>query len=216
MQQLFPREGETQPRLRFPEFQNAGEWELKRLGDFASFYKGKGITKAEIVINGRRLCIRYGELYTHYGEVIDDVFSRTDTADADLFLSRSNDIIIPGSGETKLDIAKASCVMHADVALGGDLNVIRTDHNGVFLSYFLNGPKKLEIAKVAQGDTVVHLYPSQLKELVIGLPSEPEQNMIASCLTSLDDLIASQTQRIEALRTHKKGLMQQLFPPPAE
>jgi type I restriction enzyme S subunit len=212
MQQLFPREGETKPRLRFPEFQNAGEWEEKKLGDVASFFKGKGLSKADIAAEGRHPCIRYGELYTHYGEVINEIISRTDVADADLFFSQSNDVIIPGSGETKLDIAKASCVMHDDVALGGDLNVIRTAHNGVFLSYYLNGPKRLDIAKVAQGHTVVHLYPSQLQKLAIVLPKKTEQKRIADCLTTLDDLIAAQTQKVEALKTHKKGLMQQLFP----
>jgi type I restriction enzyme, S subunit len=212
MQQLFPREGETQPRLRLPEFRDAGEWEEKRLGDVASFFKGKGISKADISATGRHPCIRYGELYTRYGEVIDDIFSRTDVADADLFFSQSNDVIIPASGETKLDIAKASCVMRGNVALGGDLNVIRTDHNGVFLSYYLNGPKRLDIAKVAQGHTVVHLYPSQLEKLIVFIPEESEQQRIADCLTFLDDLITSQTQKLAALKTHKKGLMQQLFP----
>jgi type I restriction enzyme S subunit len=212
MQQLFPTDGETQPRLRFPEFQDAGEWAKNKLGDVASFFKGKGISKADIAASGRHPCIRYGELYTRYGEVINEIISRTDVADADLFFSQSNDVIIPASGETKLDIAKASCVMHDDVALGGDLNVIRTGHNGVFLSYYLNGPKRLDIAKVAQGDTVVHLYPSQLEKLGVFLPEIHEQQRIADCLTSLDDLIAAQTQKLDALKTHKKGLMQQLFP----
>jgi len=200
------------PKLRFPEFRKADRWEEKRLGEVASFFKGKGISKAEIATNGRRPCIRYGELYTRYGEVIDKVFSRTDADDAELFFSRSNDVIIPGSGETKLDIAKASCVMHDDVALGGDLNVIRTKHNGVFLSYYFNGPKKRDIAMVAQGDTVVHLYPSQLEKLAIALPKEAEQQKIAECLSSVDGLIAAQARKLDALKTHKKGLMQQLFP----
>ena len=200
------------PKLRFPEFRDAAGWDEKRLGEVASFFKGKGISKAEIATNGRHPCIRYGELYTRYGEVIDEVFSRTDADEADLFFSRSNDVIIPGSGETKLDIAKASCVMHDDVALGGDLNVIRTEHNGVFLSYYFNGPKKWDIAKVAQGDTVVHLYPSQLAKLAIARPKEPEQQKIAECLSSVDELIAAQARKLDALKTHKKGLMQQLFP----
>lgn len=131
-----------------------------------------------------------------------------------MFFSKSNDVIIPASGETKLDIAKASCVMHDDVALGGDLNVIRTSHNGVFLSYYLNGPKRMDIAKVAQGDTVVHLYPSQLEKLDVFIPEILEQQRIASCLSSLDDLITAETQKLEALKAHKKGLMQQLFSSP--
>ena len=200
------------PKLRFPEFRDAGEWDKTNLGKVASFFKGKGISKADIVNNGRRQCIRYGELYTRYGEVIEHVFSRTNASDIELFLSQRNDVIIPASGETKLDIAKASCVIHDGIALGSDLNVIRTSGNGTFLSYYLNGPKKFDIAKVAQGDTVVHLYPSQLEKLKISIPGKPEQKKIADCLSSLDKRIAAQARKVVALQTHKKGLMQKLFP----
>ena len=70
MQQLFPREGETTPRLRFPEFRDAGEWEVKRLGEVAAFHKGKGVSKSDISPDGVLPCIRYGELYTRYLNVI--------------------------------------------------------------------------------------------------------------------------------------------------
>lgn len=201
------------PKLRFPEFKNRPGWEEKSLGSQANFYKGRGVSKAEVDPSGTRPCIRYGELYTRYGEVIKDVFSLTNASDAGLFLSRKNDVIIPASGETKEDIATASCVMLDDVALGSDLNVIRTKHDGVFLSYLLNGKKRPDIAKLAQGDTVVHLYPSQLEQLPVAFPNlVAEQRKIAACLTSLDELIAAEGRKLEALRAHKKGLMQQLFP----
>ena len=200
------------PKLRFPEFRDGPGWDETILGWEAKFFKGRGVSKAEVDPKGHRACIRYGELYTRYGEVISDVYSRTSAPDSELFLSRKNDVIIPASGETKEDIATASCVMLDDVALGSDLNVVRTSHNGVFLSYFLNGAKRREIAKVAQGDTVVHLYPSQLQHLAIALPKAAEQQKIAECLTSLDELIAAHAGKLEVLRARKKGLMQQLFP----
>lgn len=212
MQQLFPREGETLPRLRFPEFQDAPEWERSVLAKESSVLKGKGISKSDITPNGTQPCIRYGELYTHYGEVITSVISRTSISATELFLSKANDVIIPSSGETKIDIAKASCVLHDGIALGSDLNVIRSALNGTFLSYYLNGPKRYDIAKVAQGDAVVHLYPNQIEKLDIVFPRPAEQDRIASCLSTLDDLIAAQSDKIGALKTHKKGLMQQLFP----
>jgi len=212
MQQLFPAEGETQPKLRFPEFRNAGEWKEKPLDAIATFYKGKGISKADISEQGETHCIRYGELYTVYGEVISQVVSKTNLPSADLFLSQQNDVLIPSSGETKIDIAKASCVLFDGIALGGDLNILRSDANGIFLSYLLNGPYKSEIAKKAQGDAVVHLYASQLKLLKVAIPKLAEQQKIADCLASIDDLITAQTQKLTALKTHKKGLMQQLFP----
>ena len=214
MQQIFPREGETVPRLRFPEFREAGEWSKKNLGAIATFYKGKGISKADIVENGVQPCIRYGELYTIYGETIHKIVSNTNVDASELFLSKKNDVIIPSSGETKIDIAKASCVLNDDIALGSDLNIIRSNQNGIFLSYQLNGPLRVSIAKVAQGDTVVHLYPTQIKQLNVLVPCPNEQQKIANCLSSIDALIDMQVDKLDALKTHKKALMQQLFPSP--
>ena len=200
------------PKLRFPEFRDAPRWEDTLLGKKSTLLKGKGIAKSDIDPNGEQACIRYGELYTRYGEIIETVFSRTKIPTSELFLSRKNDVIVPSSGETKIDIATASCVMLDGVALGSDLNVIRSSLNGPFLSYCLNGPHKLDNAKVAQGDAVVHLYPSQLGQLGIAVPSLTEQQKIAECLTTLDEVIAAHSQKLDALKTHKKGLMQQLFP----
>lgn len=212
MQQLFPAEGETVPRLRFLEFRDGEMWEEMKLEDVATFAKGKGISKSEIVYNGLLPCIRYGELYTYYSEIIDVVTSYTNLNPDDLILSQANDVIIPASGETQIDIATASCVLKSGIALGGDLNIIRTQMNGVFLSYYLNNAKKQDIAQLAQGISVVHLYSSQLKNLIISFPKPEEQQKIADCLSSVDALITAQGEKIEALKLHKKGLMQQLFP----
>lgn len=222
LQNLFPRPertengkqlpAETTPRLRFPEFRTAGEWKPTTVGEIATLCKGKGISKTDLDPDGVRLCIRYGELYTRYGEIIDTVYSRTSIADTDLFLSRANDVIVPSSGETKWDIATASCVINDGIALGGDLNVLRTRQSGVFLSYYVNGTLRPAIARVAQGDTVVHLYPSQLAAIALAIPALAEQHRIASCLASLDDLITAQSQKLDTLKTHKQGLMQGLFP----
>jgi type I restriction enzyme S subunit len=212
MQNLFPQEGETVPKYRFSEFVNDGEWEEKKLEEVATFLKGKGISKADIVENGNLACIRYGELYTHYQETISEIKSYTNLISTDLVLSKANDVIIPASGETQIDIATASCVLEKGIALGGDLNIIRTKINGVFLSYYLNNAKKMDIAQMAQGNSVVHLYPSQLKTLVINVPKPEEQKKIVSCLSSLDDLITAQADKITQLKLHKKGLMQGLFP----
>jgi len=128
-------------------------------------------------------------------------------------LSCKNDVIIPSSGETKIDIATASCVSHDGIALGGDINIIRSEQNGIFISYYLNSAKKMDIAKIAQGDTVVHLYSSQLKKLDILLPpTQEEQQKIANFLSSIDELITASTKKVETLKEHKKALMQQLFP----
>jgi type I restriction enzyme S subunit len=201
------------PRLRFPEFRDAGPWEVKRLGELGTIIKGKAISKSDIKPNGSLPCIRYGELYTHYREIIRTIVSFTEADPCDLVLSQQNDLIIPASGETKEDIATASCVMLDGVALGGDLNIFRSPIDGSFLAYYVRGNLKTQIAKVAQGDSVVHLYPSQLEKIELGVPHEPaEQQKIADCLSSLDELIELQAKQLEALQAHKKGLMQQLFP----
>lgn len=200
------------PLLRFPAFIQDGEWKEYNLGDIAQFYKGKGISKNDVTDNGTIPCIRYGELYTHYKEVIDEVSSFTDLSIDDLFMSKANDIIIPSSGETKEDIATASCVLRNNVALGGDINVIRTSNNGVFLSYYLNNAKKHDIAKIAQGISIIHLYNEQLRNLSIDIPNLEEQQEIAECLSSIDSYISSINEKVEQLKTHKKSLSQMLFP----
>lgn len=212
MQNLFPQKGQKVPNYRFPEFEKDGEWSEEKLEDVASFSKGKGISKSDIAENGRVPCIRYGELYTHYNETISFVHSYTNLDPKVLVLSEANDVIIPASGETQIDIATASCVLEENIALGSDLNIIKTNINGVFLSYYLNNAKKMDIAQIAQGISVVHLYANQLKTLVLNIPKPKEQEKIAFCLSALDELITVQSEKIEQLQQHKKGLTQRLFP----
>jgi len=187
------------------------DWELRPLGDVATFSKGKGLSKSDLVSDGRTKCILYGELYTTYGQIIPDAVSRTNVAAEGLVLSRKNDVIIPASGETPLDIATAACVLEPGIALGGDLNIIRTGVNGAFLAYCLSMHKRPEIAAMAQGNSVVHLYAKQLRSLLIPLPADKEQEKIAAFLSALDARIAGAMSRIEELRTFKRGLLQQLF-----
>jgi type I restriction enzyme, S subunit len=198
------------PKLRFPQF--TGAWEEKKLGDIATFLKGKGISKSDIVEDGILECIRYGELYTHYKEVIRNIKSKTNLDPNGLILSKINDVIIPASGETKEDIATASCVLKGNVALSGDLNIIRTDLNGIFLSFILNNSKKDQISSLAQGVSVVHLYQSQLQGLLIPTPSIPEQTKIAEFLTAVDDKITLLDNQKKQLELYKKGLLQSMFP----
>ena len=204
------------PKLRFPEFRITGDWKRDQIGNIASISKGKGVSKADIEKSGFTPCIRYAELYTHYGEVIREALSHTNVPPEDLVLSQAEDVIVPASGETLADIARAACVVPAGVALGGDLNILRSDLSGRFFSYLLNSPLRSKIARLAQGDTVAHLYPGQLSKVTISYPLPAEQQKIADCLGSLDDLIAADGRKLEALRQHKQGLMQQLFPQPGE
>lgn len=197
------------PKLRFPEFK--GEWKNNKLGSISKFSKGKGISKSDIIQNGINQCIRYGELYTTYNELIDNVVSRTDVSISASVISEKNDVIIPSSGETQLDIATASCVLNEGIILGGDLNIIKSKINGVFLAYLLNNSKKKDIAKLAQGNSVVHLYNKNLSSLIIQIPSSFEQQKIAQFLTAIDSRIQTLEKKKSLLEQYKKGVLQKIF-----
>ncbi|KZX10984.1 restriction endonuclease subunit S [Methanobrevibacter curvatus] len=195
------------PKLRFSEFSD--EWEEKKLEDIANFSKGKGISKNNISKEGIE-CIRYGELYTTYNEKISRIVSKTNLAKEDLILSEKYDIIIPTSGETAIDLATASCVMKKGVAIGGDTNIIKTKENSLFLSYYLNNKQK-EIASLAQGVSVVHLYSSALKKLKLNLPKIKEQEKISNFLTKIDRKITILEDKLSYFKDFKKFCLQQLF-----
>ena len=200
---------QLQPKLRFPGFEN--NLSTSFLKDIAKFSKGKNISKADINENGKYECIRYGELYTKYNEVINVIHSRTNLEKSSLVFSEENDVIIPASGESAVDIATASCVKRSGIALGGDLNIIKTKENGIFLSYYFNSRKKYDIAKKAQGISVIHIYSEHLKSLSLNLPSIPEQQKIAGYLSTIDQKISLlKEKKVESIR-YKKSMMQKLF-----
>ena len=194
------------PNLRFPEFQ--GEWKEERLADIADLYKGTSISKDQLSDDGEP-CILYGELYTKYkSETIREIISKTNIDNTKLVRSKANDVIIPCSGETAEDIATARCVLNGNILLGGDLNIIRLHgYDGTFMSYQLNGKRKYDIAKVAQGVSVVHLYGEHLKGVKTINPCLTEQKKIASLLTLLDERIATQNKIIEDLKKLKSAII---------
>ena len=198
------------PNLRFPKFE--GEWKEERLADIADLYKGTGISKDQLSDDGEP-CILYGELYTKYkSETIKEVISKTNIDNTKLVRSKANDVIIPCSGETAEDIATARCVLNDNILLGGDLNIIRLHgYDGTFMSYQLNGKRKYDIAKVAQGVSVVHLYGEHLKGVKTINPCLEEQKKIASLLALLDERIATQNKIIDKLQSLIKGLNDLLY-----
>ena len=204
---------EVLPQLRFPEFRDAAKWEVKKLGEIASFYKGKGLPKSAITPKGKNLCVHYGELFTVYQEVIETITSRTDIKDKS-FLSVENDVLMPTSDVTPKGLAKASCIKQGSVILGGDILVIRTHKSkmcGEFISRHIRHLEQ-KVLQLVSGSTVFHLYASSIDKLALSFPSFKEQQKIADCLSTVDNLITTQAQKVDALKAHKKGLMQQLFP----
>ena len=184
------------PALRFPEFTE--EWQGEQLHEIAELSKGIGISKEQLSENGTP-CILYGELYTKYkSEIISKIISKTDIEKSKLKHSKQNDVIIPCSGETAIDIAVARCVPFDNVLLGGDMNVIRLHkYDGAFMAYQLNGKRKTDIAKLAQGVSVVHLYGENLKSIKTYNPSLQEQQKIVKLLSMLDERLEVQNKIIE-------------------
>lgn len=216
MQQLFPREGETQPRLRFPEFQNAGEWEKTTIGALGNFYYGKSAPKWSLEDEAPTPCVRYGELYTKFGPIITETYSRTNIDPTTLRFSKGGEILVPRVGEKPEDFGKCCCYLPLKgVAIGEMISVFETEQHPLFYTYYFRHLYR-QFARVVEGQNVKNLYYAVLQPLVIYRPPLPEQQRIAACLSSLDALIAAETQKLEALKTHKKGLMQQLFPSPVE
>ena len=200
------------PLLRFPEFTD--EWKEVKLGEVAEISKGSGISKDQLSPHGLP-CILYGELYTKYSsELISEIISHTELDPLTLIFSKAEDVIIPSSGETAIDIAVARCVPIAGVAIGGDLNIIRSeDTDGVFLAYQLNGIRKKGIAKMAQGSSIVHLYGHSLSKLAIAYPSLPEQRKIAALLGLIDERIEVQNAIIKEQEVAKTLLSKELLTP---
>ena len=192
--------------MRFTEF--SGEWKEELLDRIATLSKGIGIPKEQLSEDGDP-CILYGELYTKYkSEIIKQVESKTDIDGSKLKRSKANDVIIPCSGETAVDIATARCVPFDSILLGGDLNVISLHkYDGAFMSYQLNGKRKYDIARVAQGVSVVHLYGEHLKTIKTYNPTLPEQQKIAILLSLLDERIATQNKIIEDLKKLKSAII---------
>ena len=195
--------------MRFTEF--SGEWKEELLDRIATLSKGIGIPKEQLSEDGDP-CILYGELYTKYkSEIIKQVESKTDIDGSKLKRSKANDVIIPCSGETAVDIATARCVPFDSILLGGDLNVISLHkYDGAFMSYQLNGKRKYDIARVAQGVSVVHLYGEHLKTIKTYNPTLPEQQKIAILLSLLDERIATQNKIIDKLQSLIKGIAQNI------
>lgn len=202
------------PALRFPEFTE--EWQGEQLHEIAELSKGIGISKEQLSENGTP-CILYGELYTKYkSEIISKIISKTDIEKSKLKHSKQNDVIIPCSGETAIDIAVARCVPFDNVLLGGDLNVIRLHkYDGAFMAYQLNGKRKTDIAKLAQGVSVVHLYGENLKSIKTYNPSLQEQQKIVKLLSMLDERLEVQNKIIDKLQSLIKGLVDSILENPS-
>jgi type I restriction enzyme S subunit len=208
MQHLFPREGETRPRLRFPEFR-AGVWEVKKAG----FWFANRVTKGE---HGLPIY----SVTMHDGMVKRDSFDRDFYDIEDAAGNKKacrNDIAynMMRMWQGALGVAPEDCLVSPAYIVLAPLN----DAVPEFFQFMFKLPASLRLLTAhSRGLTKdrLRLYYDDFARIPLPCPAPPEQHRIASCLSSLDDLIAAQGDKLEALKTHKQGLMQQLFPAPEE
>ena len=210
LDKMFPKPGETEPEIRFAGFTDP--WEQRKLGELCTFSKGHGYSKADIRDAGTPL-ILYGRLYTQYESRIEEVNTFTVEQDGSI-LSRGNEVIVPASGETAEDIAVASSVRRSGIILGGDLNVVTStgrldpDYTALAITY---SKAHDDLARRAQGKSVVHVHGNDIAEVEISYPSESEQKRISSVVLNLDSLITLHQRKLELLRNTKKSLLERMF-----
>ena len=165
-------------------------WEQRKAIDIADYSKGNGYSKGDLTDAGTPI-ILYGRLYTKYQFAISEVDTFAVPRNGAVY-SQGNEVIVPASGETAEDIARASAVEKSGVLLGGDLNILRAFDfiNPLFLALAIsNGEPQKELAKKAQGKSVVHIHNTDIQEVTIAYPSRTEQDRIVSVFRQLDNLI---------------------------
>ena len=199
LQQLFPSPGETRPRLRFPKFQNAGEWNELTLSNACRMKAGQFVAASDIKEQPAE------GLYPCYGGNGLRGYVPTFTHEGTYSLIGRQGALC---GNVKLCTGRFHATEHA---------VVATPEKGIDVGWLYYALDLLNLNRFATGQAQPGLSVDNLEKVALTIPEqEGEQHRIAMCLSSLDDLIAAQTQKLEVLKTHKQGLMQQLFPATAE
>ena len=231
MQQLFPREGETQPRLRFPEFQNAEEWEQTSVGglvDDGVLYPPKDGNHGSIhpkssdyVAQGIPF-IMASNLNSGLIDIVNCHFISREQADTlQKGFAKEGDVLLSHKG-TVGEVAVVRKINTSYLMLTPQVTYYRIKDrnklsNDFLAQLFVSETFQSNLLEVSGGGTRAYICITEQAKLRVQLPKDAtEQKRIAMCLTSLDALITSETQKHEALKIHKRGLMQQLFPFPEE
>lgn len=199
------------PKLRFPGFTDP--WEQRKLGEVATFGKGFGFSKSDFAEDGEQL-FHYGRLYTDYECVIRSVDTHAAPKDGAVF-STGGEVVTPSSGETAEDIAIASAIVSPGIMLGGGLNIVRpcSQLDPVFLALSISsGQQHYDLARRAQGKSVVHLYNDDLAKSFLVMPRQiKEQREIGRFFETFDDLITLRQRELDHVKLLKKSLLQQMF-----
>lgn len=211
LNKMFPRPGKRVPEIRFSGY--TSPWAQCKLGEMVQFSKGSGYSKSDIKSSGTPI-ILYGRLYTKYETEITNVDTFADERPGSVF-SHGGEVIVPASGETAEDISIASVVKQSGVLLGGDLNIITPPHDidSAFLAISIsNGKPHADMAKMAQGKSVVHLHNVDLEKIELVYPRYEEQVQISTFFRRLDHAISLHKTRLSVLGNLKNAMLQKMFP----
>lgn len=210
LRKMFPQPGATAPEIRFKDF--SGAWTKEKLGELATFSKGKGYSKSDLTVAGTPILL-YGSLYVNYETVISNVDTFVNEKKGSI-KSAGKEVVVPASGETAEDIARASAIINEGIILGGDLNVISpsSDLDPCFLALTLsNGKPQRELARRAQGKTVVHVRKADLESISILYPTLDEQQKIGTYFRKLDELIVKRAIQLQKLKQIKSACLEKMF-----
>ncbi|KAA9298851.1 restriction endonuclease subunit S, partial [Aerococcus tenax] len=187
-------------------------WIQDKLGNLANFSKGKGYSKNDLVSSGFQILL-YGSLYTNYKIEISETNTYV-SDDTGAVKSKGHEVVVPSSGETPDEIARASAITSKDIIIGGDLNIVLPPFqlNSIFLAVVLTfGKSQKELRKRAQGATITHLRNSDLTHVLVSYPTRKEQDIITLFLKRLDKIITLEQKKIEKLELLKQYLLQNMF-----
>ena len=205
MQQLFPQPDETVPRLRFPEFEDAPEWEEERLGNLVAIVSGKSPSQYALFAQGDCAFVKVEDLNNCSKYQVDAREYCNDVRDA----VPSGSILFPKRGaaieNNKIRITASEILIDTNLMALTPCNTAATE----FLYYYL---VRVGLAQIADVSSIPQINNKHIIPYRVLAPSESEQHRIADCLAMLDARLAAQVQKINALKTHKQGLLQQLFP----
>jgi type I restriction enzyme S subunit len=216
------------PRLRFPEFREGGDWKTERMERLYSFVRNNALSRDKLNYeSGTVKNVHYGDIHTKFStrfditkEHVPFVNSTEDIPDDDSpDYCVEGDIIFADASEDTNDVGKSIEIvrLNKERLLSGQHTILaRRRDNTLIVGFggylFRSGQIRSQIQKEAQGTKVYAISSARLANIELAYPrDETEQEKIADCLASLDEVIAAQGQKVEALRAHKRGLTQQLF-----
>lgn len=205
MQKLFPAEGKTLPEWRFPEFQGCGEWKPKSIGKACKMFSGgTPDTSKKEFYGGTIPFIRSAEINKSSTElfITEEGFKNSSAK-----MVKKGDILIALYGANSGEVALSKI----DGAINQAILCLRHETNNVFVYHYFTHMKNWIISKYIQGGQG-NLSGQIIKSVNLYFPKAEEQQKIADCLSKVDTMIEEQSNKVEQLKAHKKGLMQGLFP----